>query len=103
MYRIQKLQNCSLRVVYSLRRNDHVSAFQKAAANILQIEAVCGVQTRWLDHRVLTLKERHYVLDRLQLRGRSPVAAPVIRWSTTLPKDQAEVIYVNDYKSIISL
>uniref|UniRef100_A0A1B6LWV1 Uncharacterized protein n=2 Tax=Graphocephala atropunctata TaxID=36148 RepID=A0A1B6LWV1_9HEMI len=68
MERMQKFQNAALRFVYNLRRRDHVSA-SRDAANMLPMKTVCRALTCCLVHRVLTLGEPQYLVDRLPSRG----------------------------------
>ena len=65
--RVQKIQNSTLRYVFSLRREDHVSEYRDAF-NMLCMGDFCRLMTNSMTHKVLTLKEPQYLSERLRYR-----------------------------------
>ena len=65
--RIQKLQNSAVRLIFNLRRFDHVSPFREAVG-LLPMETVCRIQTCCMIHKVLSHSEPQYLSERLLYR-----------------------------------
>ncbi|XP_054257502.1 uncharacterized protein LOC128982572, partial [Macrosteles quadrilineatus] len=67
MYRLQRLQNSTIRFIFCLNKFDHVSPFREVAS-LLPVEAMCRLLTCCMTHRVLSLCEPDYLRERLSLR-----------------------------------
>ncbi|KAG8322116.1 hypothetical protein J6590_029814 [Homalodisca vitripennis] len=72
---LYKLENIFMRLLFNTERQKELSSYRDVA-NLMQMEAVCGVHTCSLVTRVLTLGEPQYLTDRLIL------SIEVVLWDT---------------------